>query len=88
MSNAILDFLDKATDAVKSITPIASGLGVPFVDAIAGWADTAVDIAKNATTRASDAKIVLSSNDKDEINRKIAELDRVNNELADYIRNS
>jgi hypothetical protein len=85
---SILEFLDKATDAIKVIAPIASDFGVPFVEKIAGWADTAVDIAKNATQRAVDAGVVLHSDDVNEINQKIAELDALNNALADYIKNS
>lgn len=85
---SILEFLDKATDAVKAVAPIASMFGVPFVQQVAGWVDTAVDIAKNAVARADEAKVVLTSNDKDEINAKIAALQATNDQLADYIANS
>lgn len=85
---AILNFLDKATDAAKSIAPIATMLGVPLVEKVTSWADTAVDIAKNAVERVEDAHEVITSDDKSEIEAKIAELQLVNNELADYIRNS
>lgn len=84
----ILEFLDKATDAVKAVAPIASSLGIPFVEKVAGWADTAIDIAKNISERAGEAQVVLTSDDEEEINAKIAELDEVNNDLAEYIKNS
>lgn len=85
---SILEFLDKATDAIKAVAPIASSFGVPFVQQIAGWADTAVDIAQNAVARADEAKVVLTSTDVNEINAKITALQAENNQLADYIANS
>lgn len=85
---AILDFLDKATDAVKAVSPIATMFGIPFVEKIAGWADTAVEIAQNAVERADEAKVVLTSTDVNEINAKITALQAVNAGLADYIKNS
>lgn len=88
MANGIFDFLDRVTDAVEKFAPIATSLGIPFVETVSGWADTAVDIAKNALERKNEAKIVLSSQDEDEINRKIAALQATNNALADYIKNS
>lgn len=84
----ILEFLDKATDAIKAVAPIASSFGIPFVEKVAGWADTAVEIAQNALKRAEEADVVISSQDKDEINEKIKALHEENNALADYIRNS
>lgn len=85
---SILEFLDKATDAAKAIAPTASSFGIPFVEKVTAWADTAVDIVKNSIERAEEAKIVLTSDDEAEINAKIAALDAVNNELAEYVRNS
>lgn len=85
---SILAFLDKATDAVKTVAPFATMFGIPFVEKVAGWADTAVDIAQNAVARADEAKVVLTSTDVDEINAKIAALKAENDTLADYIANS
>lgn len=82
---SILNFLDKVTDAAKQITPIASEFGIPFVEKVTGWADTAVDIAKNAVERAEEANVVIHSTDKDEINAKITALQAVNDDLAKYI---
>ncbi len=87
-AKGILTFLDKITDAAKQFAPIASQFGVPFVEKVAGLADTAVDIAQNALERAEDAKVVFTSNDKELIEAKIAELHAVNNDLMDFVRNN
>lgn len=84
----ILAFLDKATDVIKSAAPLATMLGVPFVEKIAGWADTAVEVAQNALQRAEEGKVVLNSDDIADINARIEALHSVNNELAEYIANS
>lgn len=84
----VLEFLDKITDAAKQFAPIASEFGIPFVEKVAGLADTAVDIAQNALERAEDAKIVLNSKDKAEIEARIAALKAVNDDLASFIRQS
>lgn len=85
---SLLEFLDKVTDAAKKFAPIASDFGIPMVEKVAGMADTAVEIAQNALERAEDAKVVLTSEDKDDIEARIAALDAVNNDLATFIRNS
>lgn len=82
---AIFDFLDKATDVVKAASPLATMFGIPFVEKIAGWADTAVDVGKNAIARAEEGKIVLTSNDKVLINEKIETLEQENDRLAAII---
>lgn len=85
---SILEFLDKVTDAAKKFAPLASQFGVPVVEKVAGLADTAVDIAQNALERAEDAKVVLTSKDKDDIEARIAKLRAINDDLAEFIRNS
>ena len=84
----ILEFLDKVTDAAKRFAPIASNFGIPMVEKVASMADTAVDIAQNVLERAEDAKVVMTSKDKEDIEARIAALDAVNNDLAAFIRTS
>lgn len=73
----VLEFADKVTDAVKQFAPVASELGVPFVEKLANMADTAVDILQNAHNRGSEAMEVLDSEDEARIENKIAELKAV-----------
>ena len=75
---SIFDFMDKVTDVVKAASPIATMLGIPLVEKVAGWADTAVDVGKNAIARADEGKIVLTSVDKADINARIAALESAN----------
>lgn len=84
----ILEFMDKVTDVVKSAAPLATMFGIPFVEKIAGWADTAVDVGKNVLERAEEGKIVLESHDVDDINARIAKLSAENDKLAEIIANS
>lgn len=84
----ILDFLDKVTDAAKEFAPIASDFGIPLVEKVAGIADSAVEIAQNILDRAEDAKVVLTSEDKADIEARIEALRAENNRLAEFIRNS
>lgn len=72
---AVFEFLDKATDLVKAAAPLATMLGIPFVEKIAGWADTAVDIGKHTLETGMVAAEVLTSHDEDHIKSKIAELE-------------
>lgn len=74
----ILDFMDTVTDLAKSAAPLATMLGIPLVETVAGWADTAVDVGKNALARAEEGKLVLSGVDKADINARIAALERAN----------
>lgn len=85
---SIFDFMDKVTDVVKSASPLATMMGIPFVETIAKWADTAVEVGQNAITRAEEGKVVLTSQDKETIETKIAALHALNDELAEYIANS
>lgn len=78
-AKAILEFLDRVTDAAKEFAPIASQFGIPLVEKVAGLADSAVDIAQNALERAEDAKVVFSSEDKELIEQKIQNL-RISND--------
>lgn len=82
---SIFDFLDKATDVVKAAGPIATMLGIPFVEKLTQFADTAVEVGKNAVNRSLDLKEGLTSNDETYINAKIAELEAANEELNNYI---
>lgn len=87
-ASELLDFMDKVTDAVKKFAPVASDLGLPIVEKVANIADTAVEVAQNILERAEDAEIVLKSEDKDDIEARIARLREANNDLAAFIRNS
>lgn len=71
----IFKFLDGVTDAVRAASPIATMLGIPLVEKLAGWADTAVEVGKNALERAEEGRLVLTSDDKELIASKIAVLD-------------
>lgn len=82
----MLEFLDQVTDAAKKFAPIATELGIPFVEKVAGLADTAVDIAQNALERAEDAKVVLTSQDKIDIEKRITTLNSINDDLARFIK--
>ncbi len=77
----VLGFLDKVIDVAQAAAPLAALLGIPFAEKIAGFADTAVDIGKNLLERADEAKIVLSSQDVDDINVRLAQLEAVNADL-------
>ena len=77
----ILQFLDGVTDALKAAAPVATMLGIPLVEKLVGWADTAVEVGQNALTRAEEGKLVLSSDDKDLIASKIAALESENARL-------
>lgn len=84
----VLAFADKVTDAIKQFAPVASDLGVPFVEKLANMADTAVDILQNAHTRGTEAQEVLSSEDQERIDDKIAELKAVADEVHARILNT
>lgn len=72
---SIFDFMDKVTDVVKAASPLATMFGIPFVEKIAGWADTAVDVGKDAIARAEESNLVLTSEDKVFIEEKIVNLE-------------
>lgn len=84
----IFEFLDKVTDVIKSASPLATMMGIPFIEKIAGWADTAVEVGQNAIQRAEEGLLVLNSDDVADINAKIAALHAINNDLAKYIEES
>ena len=77
----ILGFLDKVIDVAQAAGPIATMLGIPFVEKITQFADTALDIGKNVLERAEEANIVLSSQDVDDINVRLAQLETINADL-------
>ncbi len=71
----LFDFLDKATDVVKAAAPLATMMGIPFIEKMSGWADAAVDVGKHAIEAGVVGKEVLTSNDVNFINDKIAALE-------------
>jgi hypothetical protein len=86
--SAVIQFIDRVNDAVKAASPIATMMGLPFLEKITGWVDVATEVGQNAVARAEEGKLVLSSNDKEEINRKLANIQAVNDEIAANIANS
>ena len=78
---SILDFMDKAVKMVESASPLATALGIPFVEQIAKIADTAINVGQNAIARKDDVNVILTSKDETEINAHIVKLDAINAEL-------
>lgn len=85
---AILDFLDKATDMIKVAAPLATVFGIPFVEKIAGIADTAVDVAKDTLKQAEETKDVLTSEEKEFVQTKLEQLSMEADRLNEIIVNS
>jgi len=85
---SILDFADRVTDTVKKFAPVASTLGIPFVEKLANLADTAVEILEDAVTQTTEATEVLNSNDQKRIDAKIEELRSVADDINRRILNT
>lgn len=86
--SAVIQFIDRVNDAVKAASPIATMMGLEFFNKITSWVDVATDVGQNAIARAEEGELVLSSNDKAEINRKLANIQAVNDQIAENIANS
>lgn len=84
----ILAFADKVTDAVKQFAPVASELGVPFAEKIAGLADTAVDILQDSVNKATEAKEVIDSKDQTRLDAKINELKTLADSIHQRVLNT
>lgn len=85
---ALLEWLDKATDMVVAAAPLVEKFGVPFASRIAGVANAAVDIVQDTLNQAEEAKIVLTSNDKELVQSKLDKLSAEADRLNDIIVNS
>lgn len=86
--SAVIQFIDRVNDAVKAASPIASMMGLEFFNKITSWVDVATDVGQNAIQRAKDGELVLSSHDITEINRKLAAIQAVNDQIAQNIADS
>lgn len=86
--NSVKMFMDQALSAVKMAKPLAGMLNSELAEKVSGWANTAIEVGKNIMDRADDIGVVITSDDKDDINRRIEALEKQNAALNEQIVNS
>lgn len=84
----MLDVIEKASDFIESLTPIAASIGGPIVGNISSTILTVTDIVHNIAARADEAGHVFAETDQSKINEFINRLALQNDKLAELIRNS
>jgi hypothetical protein len=72
---------------VNNAAEVADELDLPIVGDIAKIAATVTSVAENILARVDEGKVVMSSDDQDEVKGILEALHAKNVELDDYIRN-
>lgn len=83
----LLATLTKGVEFAEELLPVINMIPVagPLVATAINAAGAVTEIVENIQTRAAEGKIVLASNDQDEIKALTTRLEAVNDELAAYI---
>lgn len=79
------NILNNVMNAVKTVAPIASQLGIPIVSQVAGMVNMASKIAENVLNRVEQGQEVLNATDEQTVRDALADIQKANDELNQYI---